>query len=131
LIDIDHFKFVNDRMGHMSGDECLVAVSRAIVREMRHGKDVVARFGGDEFAVLLPGADYTAARDVAERVCAAVCAVGVHQPRKSENGLAPVTVSIGVSAAFPAHGDSSPQDLIAQADRALYAAKAAGRNGVA
>jgi diguanylate cyclase (GGDEF)-like protein len=122
LVDIDWFKAVNDTWGHAAGDEVLRAVAGAIVRAVRE-EDVPARFGGEEFAVLLrnPGADV--AVDVAERVRASVGRLDLRRL-----GPAGVTVSIGVAVAQAA--DQPIADIVASADRALYEAKRTGRDRV-
>ncbi len=121
MVDIDHFKSVNDRHGHLAGDAVLREVS-ARLRAVVDNGDAVARFGGEEFVLMLVQADRKAAIAVAERACAAIA----RQPiAVGEGVLVPITVSAGV-AVLPDDG----ADLIAAADRALYAAKAGGRNRV-
>lgn len=116
LIDVDHFKEVNDRKGgHAAGDTMLVAVAKALQAQVRP-EDSVVRWGGDEFAVWLADTDATGARMVAERMLAAVRAVDA-------------TISVGVAQWTAARGDAG--GLIAAADKALYEAKWAGRNRVA
>jgi diguanylate cyclase (GGDEF)-like protein len=126
VIDIDQFKSVNDTHGHLTGDALLVLVAELLRRTLRHG-DLAARWGGDEFVALLPGAPISRARDVAERIAAAV---------RGHSGLLDATatpiaasVSIGV-ASYPAHG-ADPEALFASADRAMYQVKRRGRDGVA
>ena len=126
VIDVDQFKFVNDTYGHLKGDAVLVLVGELLRRTLRSG-DLAARWGGDEFVALLPGAPISRARDVAERLAAAI---------RGHAGLVDVTslpisvsVSIGV-ASFPAHGHD-PETLFAAADRAMYQVKRRGRDGVA
>ncbi len=124
--DLDHFKQVNDEHGHEIGDRVLVWLG-ALLKEQARGVDVAARVGGEEFLVLLPGADHAAAEVFAERVRRAVAASGAESGR-SRVGLSDslrVTVSAGVSSAMaPIHGPA----LLAEADQALYAAKRGGRN---
>jgi len=130
MIDVDHFKSVNDRFGHLAGDEVLRGVARRIARQVR-GSDVAARYGGEEFVILLPGTDAHAAAALAERIRAAVA----ERPFELGGGREPlpVTVSVGVAE----HGPVSPEGadageaLLARADAALYAAKSGGRNMVA
>jgi diguanylate cyclase (GGDEF)-like protein len=117
--DIDRFKEVNDRCGHAAGDQVLHRVGEAL-RTGRRREDVVARVGGDEFALLFPGMDGTAAVRVAERAAAALGVIAGQLPM-------PVTLSIGAAELRP--GDT-PQALLARADQAMYAAKQAGRDRV-
>jgi diguanylate cyclase (GGDEF)-like protein len=116
VLDIDHFKAVNDTYGHPAGDRVLAAVGRVLALGARE-IDVPARYGGEEFAVILPGCDGSDALDVAERLRAAVAA---------EPGPVQVTISAGV-AVFPADG-AEADSLVAAADSALYRAKRQGRN---
>jgi diguanylate cyclase (GGDEF)-like protein len=125
LIDIDHFKRVNDTCGHLAGDEVLGEVARRLAAGVR-GPDDVGRWGGEEFLMLLPDADETAAVAVAERLRAAV-----EVPVQTAVGPVSVTVSIGVAAvAAPELGTARLDVLVREADAALYRAKAAGRNRV-
>ena len=120
LMDVDRFKQYNDTFGHPAGDEVLRGVSstlRAYVRE----HDLVARFGGEEFVVLLPSTDADTAVAVAERLRAAIAS----RPWPLGN----VTASFGVATADPSH-PVSPASLLEQADQALYRAKRAGRDRV-
>jgi diguanylate cyclase (GGDEF)-like protein len=124
MIDIDHFKQLNDQVGHVAGDACLRGVARALQRTLMRPDDLLARYGGEEFVALLRGVDTDGAQIVAERMCAAV------RDLRIENGGSPlgvVTVSIG-SAATMLEAPTDPEDLIEAADRALYRAKCAGRN---
>jgi diguanylate cyclase (GGDEF)-like protein len=123
LVDIDHFKRVNDTYGHLVGDQVLAALAEAFRQQVRDS-DVVGRFGGEEFVVLLPGADVTEASKVAERLREQV---GV-TPVLFASGEVRVTVSVGV-AVLGLHGDDIP-GLLARADLALYRAKESGRNQV-
>ena len=123
LLDIDHFKSFNDTYGHAIGDLVLKKVATTLQRCLRQA-DVLARFGGEEFVVLLPQVDERGAMESAERIRAALESSGIHPggPRKR------VTVSIGL-AMFPCHADSA-DTLLRAADEALYRAKDAGRNRV-
>lgn len=120
MVDIDHFKAFNDRNGHQRGDDILRATGRAIASAVRE-VDSVYRYGGEEFSVLLPGADAIIAGSIAERVRAAVRAA-THL-----DDVGPVTVSIGVASL---EAPFRPNTLVADADSALYAAKEAGRDRV-
>jgi diguanylate cyclase (GGDEF)-like protein len=123
LVDLDHFKAVNDGHGHSVGDVLLAAVSRAIVGAVRPS-DLVGRLGGEEFAVLV-GSSRPEAEGVAERICADVAAA---QVRAADGRWVGVTASVGL-AALDATATDLPR-LLARADAAMYAAKAAGRNRV-
>ncbi|WP_242905375.1 sensor domain-containing diguanylate cyclase [Actinomadura terrae] len=123
LIDIDHFKRVNDTHGHLIGDEVLVGVANTLGHQLRD-YDLVGRFGGEEFVVLLPGTDTVEACRVAERLRGRVRRLAV----PAEEGTVVVTVSIGVSL-YRTHGEDLIE-LMAAADLALYRAKASGRDRV-
>lgn len=128
ICDVDFFKAYNDHLGHAAGDECLRAVASALHAGLTRAGDTVARIGGEEFAVLLPGAGLDGATKVAERLRAKVeCCTMAHP----HSAAAPVvTVSIGVACTRP----DAPLEfdaLYRQADEALYRAKEAGRNRVA
>lgn len=123
-VDIDHFKAINDRHGHASGDEVLRMVANTLAAHVRPN-DVVARTGGEEFAVCCPGMDRGSALALAERLRAAIAARTVPLP----GGPLRCTASLGVSAPCTTHADL--ERGAGEADRALYAAKAAGRNRVA
>ena len=126
FIDVDYFKSYNDYHGHRAGDDCLSEVGKAVGQSLQRPADLAARYGGDEFVVLLPDTDMDGALDVARRVLAAIGALAI------TNGASPfgrVTSSIGVAQLMPGPNHTS-QELLEGADRALYAAKQAGRNGV-
>ncbi len=124
MLDIDHFKSINDRFGHLVGDLTLrelCARVRGVVRQ----DELFARYGGEEFAVVLPEADLTQARAVAERIRE----VMEQQPFTFNDVTYPVTVSVGVAVTAP--GEQLPAaDIISHADKNLYKAKLAGRNCV-
>ena len=123
IIDLDHFKRVNDEHGHPIGDDVLANTARAISSVTRQG-ETEARVGGEEFGLLLPGSDVAAARDAAERVRRAIEAAVTPLPG---GGTLRVTASAGV-ASTSVMPDATPAQLYRAADDALYAAKAAGRN---
>ena len=131
MIDVDHFKSVNDRFGHLVGDEVLRQVAQCVGGEVR-GSDVSARFGGEEFVVLLPGTGVEAGFRLAERIRVAVAAEPFAMPQGDLQ--LPLTVSIGVAEHSPAPGEQdlkvAGERLLALADLALYEAKAGGRNAV-
>jgi diguanylate cyclase (GGDEF)-like protein len=127
LLDVDQLKGVNDRWGHQVGDRVLAGVASAIQESLR-GTDVAARYGGDEFAVILPDTDAPAGRIVAERICKNV---RVPIGEEVEPGIAAeVTVSGGLAALPPAITAASEVQLIVAADQALYLAKGRGGNCV-
>lgn len=119
MVDVDHFKSINDRFGHQVGDEVLKAVAQTL-RDTARKSDVVCRYGGEEFCILLPGIDIAEAEQAAERYRAALAAKPL--------GDVPVTASLGVSSL--SLGPKHPQDMMEQSDKALYAAKRSGRNKV-
>jgi diguanylate cyclase (GGDEF)-like protein len=122
IFDVDHFKLVNDSHGHAVGDRVLQLVADRSVSVVRSG-DLVGRLGGEEFAILMPGASPEDATMVAERLRGMIERPGERGGEK----LPSVTVSVGIAA----HArDQDSGDLLAEADRALYAAKSAGRNRV-
>lgn len=124
MLDVDHFKRLNDSRGHDAGDFVLVNVAAMLAHAAR-GSDIACRFGGEEFALILPGASLEVARDRAESIRAAFAGA-----RFEFNGepLVPMTLSAGVAALVP--GDADWSQGLHQADRALYTAKRAGRNRV-
>ena len=140
LCDVDFFKAYNDTYGHIAGDKCLQLVAGAISRTVRRAADLVARYGGEEFAVVLPHTDSAGAVHVAEQIRINVAALGIARGQlrrgKVMKGAAtegrphcgdPVTLSLGVATAIPLP-NLAPALLIAAADKALYDAKASGRN---
>ncbi len=127
MVDIDHFKKFNDYYGHPAGDGCLQAVARCMAEQLRGTTDLVARLGGEEFAVLLPGVSLAAASDVAERLRSAIEAMEL--PHAGCGAGDTVTISCGASATAALPGITL-EDLNSAADVALYEAKQAGRNRV-
>lgn len=123
MMDIDHFKPVNDTWGHLAGDRILVQTARVVERVLREG-DVLVRYGGEEFLILLPGADAAISLQVAERIRAAVAAMEIR-----DEGPERITVSLGVGATT-APDAASAESLLQRVDEALYKAKAAGRDRV-
>ena len=124
MADVDHFKRINDRYGHLVGDEVLKEITRRISDSVRP-YDVVGRYGGEELLIALPGCDESGAHNFAERVRIAVC----EKPINSPEGPVPVTISIG-AAIFSGNPNSDIDALVRSADAQMYAAKEAGRNCV-
>ncbi len=127
MIDIDYFKRLNDRDGHLAGDACLRSLGKVLAAAVRQHSDLAARYGGEEFALLLPGADLDAATKAASRL-----RTTIENLRMAHlaSPLGHVTISIGVAAFRPQPG-VTPERLIEAADAGLYAAKRGGRNRVA
>jgi len=125
MIDADHFKAYNDCFGHLAGDRCLIRIAEVVQRTCSRPGDLLARFGGEEFVLLLPDTDFPGAITVAERVQEALEHQAIPHPKAVVAGR--VSVSIGIACQVPdAH--NTPQELLASADAALYRAKAGGRN---
>ena len=131
MIDVDHFKLFNDRYGHIAGDNCLRDIVVPLNTVARRPGDLSARYGGEEFVHLLPDTGPTSAQHIAERLCQLVRDLGIGH--EDNGGEQTVTVSIGVATAWPGTSQSpigSLDVLLTAADRALYQAKAGGRNRV-
>jgi diguanylate cyclase (GGDEF)-like protein len=127
MIDIDCFKMLNDRYGHLAGDECLSKIAHALELQVHRQEDLLARYGGEEFAVLLPGTPAAGALAVAETLCASI--EGLNIPNEDSVAAPFVTLSVGIDTRTPAVGEF-PGDMLAAADAALYRAKSQGRNRV-
>ncbi|PSN05753.1 hypothetical protein C7293_31490, partial [filamentous cyanobacterium CCT1] len=125
MCDIDHFKQYNDTYGHPAGDRCLASVAQAISDIVKRPADLVARYGGEEFAVILPNTDQAGAESIAEEIHFAVRRLRIPHRRSPSDKI--ITLSIGVATSMPIAA-SYRQGLVENADRALYQAKAAGRN---
>lgn len=125
LIDLDHFKRINDNFGHLAGDEVLRATTRLLQERLQPSGSVLGRYGGEEFVAIIEGAGYDDARTVAEELRQAVASASI---RLGDDEVG-VTVSIGI--AVRGADISTCELLIERADQALYAAKSAGRNRVA
>lgn len=126
MIDIDHFKTYNDRYGHPAGDRCLASVAAALKSAISRPRDFIARYGGEEIVMLLPGADTEGAASVAEAARQAVVEANIGH---ADNPAGRVTVSLGVAAVVAEPG-RSPAELLQTADDALYEAKRTGRSRV-
>lgn len=124
IADIDHFKAVNDTHGHLAGDAVLAAVAAAM-RDLLRDCDVCGRFGGEEFALLLPRTTATQALEITERIRQGIARLAVPQ-----DDDAPIRVTISIGVATPSQARRTLDDLLAAADHALYQAKGSGRNRV-
>ncbi len=127
MCDIDHFKALNDQLGHAQGDCCLAEVAAIIDRSVRSGSDHVARYGGEEFLVILPDTSAEAAFHIGERIRMAVASARIPNPGSTTSSI--ITISVGV-AARNGDDDWTPDELQWEADSALYEAKNEGRNCV-
>lgn len=128
LCDVDHFKNYNDTYGHLAGDDCLKAVAGALSQVVKRPDDLVARYGGEELAVVLPRTDLTGAAHIAEAIRRQVYNLQIAHSDSTAADV--VTLSLGVASFIP-KPEQTGQDLINQADKALYQAKEAGRNRLA
>jgi diguanylate cyclase (GGDEF)-like protein len=124
MLDVDHFKRFNDEHGHGAGDALLTRIGQVLASVTR-GEDIACRYGGEEFTIVMPEASTEQAYARAEQIREAIADTTINYMRRE---LGPVSVSIGLSQLRP--GMDSPETLMAEADRALYAAKAQGRNRV-
>ena len=125
LADIDHFKKFNDTHGHLVGDKVL----RFVASTMKHcikGKDTAARFGGEEFAVILPNTDLAGAQSAAEQIRSEISSGTLINKSRGES-YGSITISIGIA---KLNMNDHPNDLIQRADQSLYLAKSRGRNRV-
>ena len=127
LLDVDHFKHYNDHYGHPAGDSVLQKLADLMQRATTRAGEVVARYGGEEFILVLPGASADAALRTATRLRDLVVAEKI--PHETSPSADHITVSQGVATVRPG-ADLERGDLIAMADKALYQAKAAGRNAI-
>ena len=125
MIDIDHFKLFNDTFGHPTGDDCLRSIG-AVLAALQTSDTLCARFGGEEFTIMVRDADEMGAARLANTLVKAIEALGIIHPARSD-GIGVVTASVGV-VFRAAHGVANPQDIVAAADAALYRAKLNGRN---
>lgn len=130
LLDIDHFKRFNDQYGHQVGDDCLRAVAQAAAGAVR-STDIVARYGGEELALILPQVDVAGAWETAEKVRSVIEGMGIPHEGNPESGGV-LTVSVGAATALARTGGTvrMPEGLLQAADHALYRAKHGGKNRV-
>jgi diguanylate cyclase (GGDEF)-like protein len=127
LCDLDRFKEYNDTFGHQAGDEVLKQVADAMERSVKRSTEMVARYGGEEFAIILPNTDGTAATRIAQEIRVRVRALDFSPP--DDDTERSITLSLGVATVVP-DTLSSPEELVARADKALYLAKSEGRDRV-
>lgn len=127
MIDIDYFKEYNDHYGHVKGDECLTNVANCIAATLRRPRDFVARYGGEEFAVVLPNSEGEGALQVAEAIRNNIIELFI--PHETSKGIPQITVSLGIFSIIPMVSDKM-EDIIKNADEALYMSKSLGRNKV-
>lgn len=131
MVDTDHFKKLNDQFGHLYGDQVLIGIAKAIRNSIRHPGDFAARYGGDEFAIIMPGMGPEQAIKVARRIqtwLAENQTSDLTLLRRSDHG-APISVSIGVTSVIPSW-ETTVEDLIDMTDKALYRVKKKGRNHI-
>lgn len=127
MLDIDKFKDYNDTYGHIQGDECLKLISKCLRKIINSPRDIVIRYGGEEFIVLMPEADLEEAKYTAENIRLEVEKLQILHEGFQSYGV--VTVSIGIAATIPSER-ISPENLVYRADEALYRAKENGRNRI-
>ncbi|MEG4083687.1 diguanylate cyclase domain-containing protein [Microcoleus sp. POL10_C6] len=125
MLDVDYFKRYNDCYGHQAGDICLVKVASSAAQAVKRSSDLFARYGGEEFAAILPNTDADGAIAVAESIREAIRDLGIPHEQSEVSSI--VTVSMGIATVIPT-AETSPDELIALADRALYDAKRQGRD---
>ncbi len=127
MMDTDHFKLYNDHYGHQEGDTCLIRIAKALIEVPGDKADFAARFGGEEFACILPNKTQEEAVVIAEKLRLAVADLKI--PHETSLVEPYVTISLGVASVIPS-GDTTCKDLVRAADEALYRSKASGRNRV-
>jgi len=125
LVDIDFFKSVNDTAGHVFGDECLKKIANVLSKSVSRSTDLVSRYGGEEFAIVLPSTNCDGALETAEKMRSNIESLHIPHPR---NG-GPITISLGISTVIPSK-EITPELIIKQADAKLYQAKDSGRNKI-
>ncbi len=128
MIDIDNFKLYNDNYGHLAGDSCLKKVSKVLKNTVRRPEDLVGRYGGEEFCVILPSTDMNGAGFVAERIRSEVENLEIPHAKNSASTF--VTLSLGIASRIPG-SKATATKLLSDADKALYIAKTAGKNQAA
>ncbi|MCG8316550.1 MAG: diguanylate cyclase [Pseudomonadales bacterium] len=128
MLDVDHFKAYNDTYGHQAGDDCLVAVAKAVGKELHRPADLIARYGGEEFILILPDTDHAGVTIVGAKVREAVETLAVPHSQSSASKV--VTISAGAATTVPGNDGTGMGQLLREADVALYQAKRLGRNQV-
>lgn len=127
ICDVDHFKLYNDTYGHQKGDECLRQVAQILSHNTKRKTDLLARYGGEEFAIILPYSSWQGGLHLGQCICGDVLKAQI--PHATSETSEYVTISVGVSCTIPDE-DNSPDDLLKNADKALYQSKSKGRNQV-
>lgn len=127
MLDIDSFKAYNDFYGHLAGDECLIGITQALERVIKRPTDLLARFGGEEFVILLPNTHETGAITLSQEIQGLVESLAIPHQKTIVQGKNTITVSLGIASFIP-DPDYLPETLVALADQALYQAKDQGRN---
>lgn len=126
LCDLDHFKFYNDHYGHQTGDLCLQQVAQALNTVVKRSSDLLFRYGGEEFAIILPNTNSKGAQIVAQQLVSAISQLKISHPTSLVDAY--LTISMGVATVIPRE-ELNKEDLLKAADIALYQAKEKGRNG--
>ncbi|WP_041430820.1 diguanylate cyclase domain-containing protein [Synechococcus sp. PCC 6312] len=127
MLDIDSFKAYNDFYDHLAGDECLIGITQALERILKRPTDLLARFGGEEFIILLPNTNEIGAIKLSQEIQTLVDSLAIPHHQTIVQGKATITVSLGIASFIP-DPDYLPETLVALADQALYQAKEQGRN---
>ncbi|WP_045214677.1 diguanylate cyclase [Desulfonatronovibrio magnus] len=127
MLDIDHFKLYNDNYGHSAGDECLKKIATTIESSLSRPADLAARFGGEEFACVLPETDLDGAKNIAEKIHKNIFDLAIPHEYSPVSSI--ITMSIGIAATIPKNG-LSVENFIQNADKMLYEAKRSGRNSI-
>ena len=127
MMDLDHFKLLNDTYGHLRGDDCLMIAAQTLSSRLKRAGEMLARYGGEEFAAILPDLPGDNAVQVAESLRMAIANLGIENSEAPNGGC--LTISIGVGTCYPGP-DSTIEMLVGEADQSLYAAKQSGRNRV-
>lgn len=127
MLDIDYFKLYNDTYGHLQGDEVLKQVANVLKSSAQRPGDMAARFGGEEFALVLNHLEYETAVELGNKILSQIEGLNIKHAATKVEGKQVVTASLGLSTMIPSH-DNSVEDLIRSADEKLYQAKEAGRN---